>query len=1002
MKSVWFLVCTAASVLAVAARANTPETSLDGCNVVWHEPSADSFASMPLGNGDIGINVWVEPQGDVMLYVAKVDAFDAEHRQPKLGRVRLRTEPALDTKALTTSLLLDKAAVDIVAGDTTLRVWVDAHAPVIRVEGRSATPRKTTIMAETLRPWQNAAEPLPGGGTAALLFHDDSDSVAWCYRNQSSVWAANFARQNSPAMVATVKDPLLHRTSGCVLSAAGFRRVAPAVIATPAPVTEIDATVRVLSSQPESPAAWRDEAAAPVASSWAEHEAFWKAFWERSHIVIPRAGEGTFNLDQYRFTQFPQCRDAYVGFKEIAAADNARQITQRYALERFCQAIASRGPVPPPYNGSLFTMDMPAGALAFDGPRQAAVSPDGRDWSQLSFMWQNTRHPYWSMVTRGDYDTIVPGMVFFRDSLAIAKDRCRKLYGVEGAMTFEASWLLNVGVFPIEGMAQHLTFHQLATVEVPAIMADTYAHTRDERFLEEILLPCAEEGLAYYFNRFTATDAAGRMQMKGVGCAETYQGVTNPATEIGCMKYLLDQLLSFPLDAARRTRFENWRAMLPDVPTRRVRGMDLLSVGDVYDPGRVDCETPEMYSVYPFRQAWIGTPDTLAMARQSFHVRNVSLDGLVDSQPVETGGWQAAPVQAAHLGLAREAARLASINFHDRFVYWSGNILKGPGGVLLQASTRDVPVVVGDPTSGLPFPYRPRAKFPAFWETKMDGTPDNDHGANSVNTLQAMLLQSNGDEIHLLPAWPEDWDVSFKLAAPKNTTVEAVYRNGRIAELTVVPESRRGDVIDHSTPAARVQTLIDVACADRNWLFDLPPMLDGLPTPGPVTGPWIEKFGESVTGTRGTFWPGCTFRDNVLYVHGGTPVPEVPATVVKRTALSDTLVKVEYDRPLEPIVRQGVSAGSLTAGASGTTHDLGEMKAFDRVEFTIENPGHLRGQATPFRLEALQADGQWATVHRGDVYGTIYAKRFPPAQGSEVRLVIEAPITQFDLFPPGQ
>ena len=212
----------------------------------------------------------------------------------------------------------------------------------------------------------------------------------------------------------------------------------------------------------------------------------------------------------------------------------------------------------------------------------------------------------------------------------------------------------------------------------PAIMAENSEHTRDDKFLRETLLPCAEEGLKFYFNRFTKTDANGNMLMEGVGCAETYQGVANPATEMGCMKYLLDLLLSFPIDGKRRATFTQWRAMLPDVPTRRIRGMDLLAGGEAYDPGRTDCETAELYPIYPFRQAWLGTPDKLAMIRQSFHVRNASLNGTVDWQPVETGGWQSAPVQAAHLGLAREAARLASINFHDRYAHWAGNILKGP------------------------------------------------------------------------------------------------------------------------------------------------------------------------------------------------------------------------------------------------------------------------------------------------------------------------------------
>jgi hypothetical protein len=78
----------------------------------------------------------------------------------------------------------------------------------LRVQGYCAKPRKVTHFAESLRQWQNAADPLPGSGTAALLFHDASDKVAWCYRNQSSVWAGNFAAQNSREVVAKTKDPI--------------------------------------------------------------------------------------------------------------------------------------------------------------------------------------------------------------------------------------------------------------------------------------------------------------------------------------------------------------------------------------------------------------------------------------------------------------------------------------------------------------------------------------------------------------------------------------------------------------------------------------------------------------------------------------------------------------------------------------------------------------------------------------------------------------------------
>jgi hypothetical protein len=988
------------AALAVYASPSQPKVvkSLDDCNVIWDSPSGNSFGSMPLGNGDVGLNVWVEHSGDLVFYISKVDAFDAGHPLPKLGRVRVKFQPALDTTNFRQTLVLRDAAIEIKAGNANVLVWVDANAPVVRVQCQSASPRQVRFAFESLRPMQSADAPLPSAGTVGVLFDDIADRLAWCYRNQSSVWATNFASQNTPEMVARTKDPILHRTSGCVLRADGFIRESKSSLISRKAVKDFDCSIRILSSQPDSVAAWLVKAEQPVKSDWSAHQKYWREFWNRSYIFVTSCGKGDVNLDQYRFMQFPTASEAYAGHKLIPAAQNAFQLSQRYALERFCEAIASRGIVPPPYNGSIFTMDMPAGVMGFDRPKSHPVSPDERDWAQLSFMWQNTRHPYWAMSTRGDYDTIIPGMRFVRDGLDICRDHTKKLLGVDGAFIMEASWWYNVGVFNWNQMPGHLRYHQLATVELPAIMAETYAHTRDEKFLREVLLPCAEEGLKYYFCRFNKTDANGKIIMDGVGCAETYQGVRNPATEIGGMKFLLDQLLTFPIDERQRAQFDKWRAMLPDVPTRRIRGVDLLAVGEVYDPGRVDCETPELYSVYPFRQAWLGTPDKLAMARQSFHVRNISLDGTVDWQPVETGGWQSAPVQAAYLGLAREAARLVSINFNDKFIHWTGNIIKGPNGELMRGATDSPGFVVGDPNSGLPFPYRPRPRFPTFWECKMDGTPDNDHGATSVNALQSMLLQSDGRKIYLLPAWPEDWDVSFKLCANYNTTVECVYRNGKVQSLTVTPKSRRADIVDFSTPEARIRTLVDVACADRNWLFGLPPMLDGLPKPGPVTGKWLKKYGESVTGVKGAPWQNCVFRDNVLYVHNGATAPRLPAKVISSKRISDTILKVEYDQPIEPVARAAAFAGSLTAGKSGTEIDLGKPMTFDRMEFTIENPGYQRGQARSFELQVQQPDGSWLTVHKGKVFGIIYAKEFAPVTAQRVRLNINAKVVQFDLF----
>jgi len=63
-----------------------------------------------------------------------------------------------------------------------------------------------------------------------------------------------------------------------------------------------------------------------------------------------------------------------------------------------------------------------------------------------------------------------------------------------------------------------------------------------------------------------------------------------------------------------------------------------------------------------------------------------------------------------------------------------------------------------------------------------------------------MLLQSDGQKIYVLPAWPKSWNVSFKLHAPYNTTVEGELRNGKLQSLKVTPQSRAADVVNMLAP----------------------------------------------------------------------------------------------------------------------------------------------------------------------------------------------------------
>ena len=155
-------------------------------------------------------------------------------------------------------------------------------------------------------------------------------------------------------------------------------------------------------------------------------------------------------------------------------------------------------------------------------------------------------------------------------------------------------------------------------------------------------------------------------------------------------------------------------------------------------------ENPELYAIFPYRRYAVGK-EGLDLARNTFANRAIK----------ETGGWQQNAIKAACLGLTDEAARLMLQNFNTK---------------------------------------NEAFRFPTMWGPNYDWIPDQDHGTVAMSAVQSMLLQCDGTDIHLFPAWPRNWDVSFKLCAPGNTLIEGVYKNGKLERLVVTPKEREKDI----------------------------------------------------------------------------------------------------------------------------------------------------------------------------------------------------------------
>src|SRR5260370_26230652 len=147
MKRTVFCLILALSPLLASAR----EAGFAAANdVTWNSLGTNENDSMPLGNGDIALNVWTEQNGDIVLLIAKADAWSENGQMVKLGRVRLSLapNPFAHAASFTQALKLESGDVELRAGDNSARIWVDANQPERLVEIHTEAPVELKATSE--------------------------------------------------------------------------------------------------------------------------------------------------------------------------------------------------------------------------------------------------------------------------------------------------------------------------------------------------------------------------------------------------------------------------------------------------------------------------------------------------------------------------------------------------------------------------------------------------------------------------------------------------------------------------------------------------------------------------------------------------------------------------------------------------------------------------------------------------------------------------------------
>ncbi|HEY6467361.1 MAG TPA: DUF5703 domain-containing protein [Candidatus Acidoferrales bacterium] len=750
-------ICGAFLSATVAFAAGNPFVAAN--DVTWTTLGQNENDSMPIGNGDLAANVWTEQNGDIVLLVAKADAWTEMGKMVKLGRVRvqLTPNPFANAANFVQVLRLEDATVEIRSGSSRVLIWADANRPVIHVEAQLAHPASMTAKLEL---WRTKTHPYAqqspdkggmfefGNHSVAMDFEADTvmpadaKQITWYHFNAASVYPLVLQQEHLESLLPKYPDPFLHRCFGAVLMGPALANVDNQTLKSRSASRTVRLDlVALTTTQTASGDAWRSALdslvkqvnAVPIATAWTAHEKWWSDFWNRSWI-------------------------------HVTGSTDAEKVSQGYAMQRYMMATSSRGAYPTKFNGGLFTVghDMPANAESTADNHD----PDFRRWGD-NYWNQNNRLLYWPLIATGDFDLLKPWFDMYLDSLPLAKDRTKIYFHHAGAAFIETEYffgLTNLSDFgwdnPTEEVqSRYMRYHTQGALEVIAQMLDEYDVTQNAEFARKYLVPFADAIVTYYGEQWPR-GADGKILMSPVQSLETYQlTAVNPTPDIAGLENVIPRLLALPSDLTTQEQRAFWKKTLNDLPSisiGKTANGKLPPFGKGDPDGKAEIlpaqeypktsnsENPGLYVAFPYRIYGVGKPD-LQLAQDTFAARLFPQDTC----------WGQDGTESAVLGLTSVAKKAAIDEFTDY-----GN-----------------------------------QRFQWFWKAGHDWIPDLDNGGSGMITLQLMLMQTDGKRIQLLPTWPKDWTSDFKLHAPYNTTVEGHVENGKVSKLKVTPETRTKDVV---------------------------------------------------------------------------------------------------------------------------------------------------------------------------------------------------------------
>lgn len=742
---------------------------IESYNVVYTVTGQTDRSAMPIGNGELCASVWMTEEGKLKFYFGRTDCLGENDVTMKHGMMEIETVPSfLSEGGYRQTLLLKEGKIEIESNLGKMTVFVSSESHTIYVTGDFT--KEVTAKAK-FRTWRNHdVENLHNPWTIPMVRKADiveyGKEVCFYHKNGEN-GIKELARFEGVEDASVVPDFLTDRIFGGVLEMKDSK-LQDKVLESRGKAFEL--AITTLSGQYKSVDVWRNELVDLQKRNLSAQEAmqktadFWSKFWETSYIYV----SGDTKIE-------PQCTEDIIkrAVETRECNEAPSQVTRAYLLTKYMFACCKDGKFPLLYNGLLFNLTPGNGerleVATFAGtftsqPLEDAneeVNPDERSWT-TEHLWQNLRLPYYTMLATGDFESLKKMFHYYLRFQKLNEKRAEAYYGAKGIHNTEMTLSCGLQCAPIYGMnRENLKVGQAENqwggsieispgLELLNLMLDYCVYSGDTTFLLEEVLEYAKKTFEYIETRF-GRDNSGKIFISDINCVETYFHTCNPTPILAGMHCDLQKLLAAPIDNEDKEYFAEILSMTPEIPTEMVDGEEMILPASEYKEERWNVEIPEIYTVYPFARYTKATKnEKLAIRTFKKQVNKHGnmrpyVIGEVPGKP-SYSGWQYIGNTAAILGLTDICKEILENN--------AG--LQNPGN-----------------------------RFPAMWGAAYDSVPDVDHGANIMNLLQLMLLQGYGDELQILPTFPKEWNVKFKLHAPYKKVVECEYIDGKIKFLKV-------------------------------------------------------------------------------------------------------------------------------------------------------------------------------------------------------------------------